>query len=316
MRLLELLNIETGAPIETIKRVISTAPRRYKVYEIPKRTQGTRVIAHPARELKLLQRVFLHEVLDKIEASEIAMAYVENRGILKNALIHAEQRWILKLDFRNFFGSIGPADWDRAVQRTEALFELKKDRKSLHNLLFWGAGQREPRSLSIGAPTSPSVSNLVCAKLDAWLIRFASDSGLRVSRYADDITISGPNIPQLVRFETRLKALLSASRGLRLELNEEKRGLYGPGERRMVTGLIITPDGKVSLGRERKREIHALIHKFTIGCASVEQIMRGKGLLGFAKMAEREFYESIINKYGEDKIAELQRYELPEVLDL
>jgi retron-type reverse transcriptase len=305
--LLELLNLETGASVETLSRIIRNAPRRYKVYQIPKRTGGTRTIAHPARELKVIQRIILRNILDDIEVSSIATAYVKNRGIAYNAKAHINNRWILKLDFRDFFHSIGPADWDRAVRRTPKLKELSRDSALFHKILFWGMGGKEARCLSIGAPTSPSVSNLVCSRLDAWIIEQAERIGIRVTRYADDLTISGDSVTKLLKFEKLFENALAANKGVKFSLNAEKRGLYGPGERRMVTGIILTPDGRISIGRERKREISSLIHRFSVNNSDREATMKAKGLLAFAMSVEPVFFQSMQKKYGEEIIHTLMR---------
>ena len=309
MTLLELLNVETGASFETLGRIISTAPRRYKVYEIEKRTGGTRTIAHPARELKFIQRIILKNILDKIAASEIATAYIRGRGITYNAKFHVGMPWILKLDFKNFFYSIRPGDWDRVVRRTDELRAFAKDAELFHRILFWGAGDKVPQCLSIGAPTSPSVSNLVCSDLDMWMVEQAKRVDVRVTRYADDITVSGDSPEKLVKFERMLENILKSSKGLKLRLNEKKRGLYGPGDRRMVTGIILTPDGKISIGRERKREISALIHRFSLNSSDQLTTMRAKGLLAFAISVEPTFFETMREKYGEEVISNLMRAE-------
>lgn len=313
MRLIELLHVETSAPVSSLSRILATAPRRYKVYTIPKRNgKGRRIIAHPARELKTLQRIVLREILDPLPVSDIAMAYIPERGILRNAKVHAGERWILKLDFINFFHSITPRDWDRTVRNIDDLAGWKADRTAFHHLFFWGADQRLPKCLSIGAPTSPSLSNLVCLKLDEWMAKEATARGIKVTRYADDITLSATNLPVLRKFERDLEGVLKRNKGLHLRLNPKKRGIYGPGERKLVTGLVLTPDGSVSIGRARKREIHSLIHSSKIGEIDVEKRMRAKGLLGFAKMAELSFFERLRAKYGNETIRSIMRFELDE----
>lgn len=312
MKLLDLLNVETGASVETLLRIISTAPKRYKVYQIPKRNgDGVRVIAHPAKPLKAIQRVVLHQLLDRAPVSAIATAYVRGRGITSNARRHAGQPYILKLDFEQFFPSIHPRDWDRFIRASHHLKEYISDNTLLHKILFWGAGRMEPTCLSIGAPTSPSISNLVCLSLDSFLIEQAEHFGLRVTRYADDITVSGSDVQSILQFEKTLSNALQRNKGLTLRLNDKKRGLYGPGQRKMVTGLILTPDGRVSIGRERKREINALVHKFSIGQSNEDMVFRGKGLLAFAKSAEPTFFASMVEKYGISVIRTLQKADSP-----
>jgi len=146
------------------------------------------------------------------------------------------------------------------------------------------------------------------------MISICQELGLVVTRYADDITVSGPAAGPLLKFETELHRILEKSESLKLTLNQKKRGIYGPGERRMVTGLILTPDGKISIGRERKREISSLIHKYKNDCLSESEIMRAKGLLGFAYSAERDFFGKLFDKYGESTILSLQRFDADSIL--
>lgn len=315
MNLLNELSVAIGADIDTLLRIIRTAPKRYKVYEIDKRNGGKRTIAHPARELKEIQRFLLKNVFQEMPVSEIAMAYVGGRGILANAQMHQHSDWILKLDFKDFFHSIRPSDFSRTVRRMEKSKIELSDLPFYHKILFWEGNALELNCLSIGAPTSPIISNLVCVRLDAWMIEQATKANAIVTRYADDITVSGDNPNNLWRFKRKLESVLTKNKGLTLRLNEKKTGIYGRGERRMVTGLIITPDQKISLGRERKREISALVHRFSIGTASPIQAFRAKGLLSFAHAVEPSFAEALSQKYGENVIAELKRYEVAEVYE-
>ena len=91
--------------------LIATAPERYKVYKIPKRTPGEfRTIAHPARELKFVQRWLIKRVLCTLPVHSAAMAYRKDTSILDNAVQHAKHRYLLKMDIQDFFPSIKPSD--------------------------------------------------------------------------------------------------------------------------------------------------------------------------------------------------------------
>src|SRR6266850_6670962 len=88
-------------------RLIRSAPRRYKVYQIPKRAPGQfRTIAQPAREVKRLQYWVMQYLLDGFAVHPAATAYRRGQNIADNARQHVHSRFLLKLDFVDFFPSI------------------------------------------------------------------------------------------------------------------------------------------------------------------------------------------------------------------
>src|SRR5690606_25931992 len=115
----------------------ATAPHRYKVYEIPKRSgKGTRTIAHPSKELKFIQRIIVSFLKKSLPIHKSAYAYRAGLGIKDNALIHAKNQFILKLDFKDFFPSISP---ELFISKLEEIgIQLSEtDIFLMSNLLFW-----------------------------------------------------------------------------------------------------------------------------------------------------------------------------------
>src|SRR5882724_8852090 len=106
MSLLDELTVSIGLAVPDLLRIIVTAPKRYKVYTIPKRNGGVRIIAQPSRELKVLQRFLLDRYLRKYPIHPAAMAYERGRNIFENAAQHIDNSVFLKLDFEAFFPSI------------------------------------------------------------------------------------------------------------------------------------------------------------------------------------------------------------------
>lgn len=98
--------------------------------------------------------------------------------------------------------------------------------------------------------------------------------------------------------EKAVRAIVRTHSAPKLRFNEDKRGIYTTGQRRMVTGLVITPDQRVSLGRERKRLISVMLHKVKLGERSSDHVLRLKGYLGFAIAAEADFVTRLRTKYG------------------
>lgn len=307
MTLLTDLALRSGLSTKDVRRLITTAPRRYKIFPIAKRNGGVRLIAQPATEIKLLQRLVIERVLSQLPVHESAYAYVRGRSIRANALRHAKSDFILKLDFRNFFNSIRPVDLERVLLSFPLEHTSRADFESIYNLCFWGNGSYHPSCLSIGAPSSPIISNIVMFDFDRAALTLSQNLGLTYTRYADDITLScSSGTRPLLLFENEVPRIIQRSL-LNLELNPEKRGLYGRGERRMVTGLIITPDGRVSIGRERKRLIRSSIDRLIKDGGDDHLRMWCKGMISFVLSSEPSFIRSLYRTYGPYAIRSIAR---------
>ena len=299
-----------GLGATDLTRIIATAPARYKVFTIPKRNGGVRTIAQPAREVKALQRYVLQHILVKMPVHPAAMGYVAGKNIADNAYAHVGSRVILKLDFENFFPSISVRDWEFYARFYRPKID-PSDVAIFSRILFWGMRTSTPVCLSIGAPTSPSLSNILLFKIDTALSHIAAKAGVIYTRYADDITASAMQIEELSMFEQAARALVRQTRSPRLVFNDEKRGVYTMGQRRMVTGLVLTPDQNVSIGRARKRQISAMLHRLSVGKIDAEGIASLKGLLGFAIANEPDFVTRMREKYGNDTIDFALKYKIP-----
>jgi hypothetical protein len=96
-----------------------------------------------------------------------------------------------------------------------------------------------------GAPTSPSLANLVLSRTDGKLAEIAASSGLTYTRYADDLTFSSRQ-----RIDVGLVAAISAAIAeVGLFLNSEKTHFMGPNQKLHVTGLVL---GKETVVLDRR----------------------------------------------------------------
>jgi RNA-directed DNA polymerase len=237
------------------------------------------------------------------------MGYVKGRNIRENAELHKNFPVILKLDFENFFPSITVNDWNRFLYAHPIEKIERTDHRLYRQILFWGQRTKIPRCLSIGAPTSPILSNIMLYELDKRLSETAIEYGVKYTRYADDITVSGNSIEIVSNFERYIERVLRATKTPTLKLNNSKRGLYLRGQKRMVTGLIITPDKSISIGRERKRLISVILHKIKIGESDADRLNFVKGMLGFCISTEPSFVSRMRAKYGDDVIDQVLRHQ-------
>jgi RNA-directed DNA polymerase len=291
--LLEQVAKGVGISVGDAAKIIRTGPSRYRLFIIKKRDGGDRLIAQPSRELKYVQRVLGSLVLAGLPISDSAMAYRKGISIRLNALKHVGAKAILKLDFQDFFNSIEPDDLLRRLDSTLAMSNEELVRKSF----FWWKAHR--LCLAVGSPTSPLISNVVLYDFDEHVAKLANDSAVTYTRYADDITLSGDDPDRLHFIEASIATWLRNSASPRLHLNQQKRGLYLRGMKQMVTGLVLTPNGQISLGRDRKRRLSAGVNNIRKGKKNDQKhVAKVQGWLAFANSVEPSFVQRLEKKYG------------------
>jgi len=96
----------------------------------------------------------------------------------------------------------------------------------------------------------------------------------------------------------RLERLLEETISPKLKINNDKTLYTSRGTRRTITGLFVTPDGEVSLGRKNKRYVKKLIFDYKNNRLGPEHKKYLKGYLSFVEDVEPEFLNRLIIKYG------------------
>ncbi len=279
--------------------VLATAPRRYKVFQIPKRTAGSfRVIAQPAPEIKLVQRLIVRDFISNWPVHSVATAYRAHTSIRDHAQSHVRSRYLLKLDFADFFLSITREDVSRHAMEIGGMSE--EDARLLSWLVSWRNKATGRLSLSIGAPSSPAVSNSIMFLFDEAISNACARFGVTYTRYADDLAFSTNKPNVLHEIERVVVSQLESLLYPRLRLNKRKTINVSTRDRRSLVGLVLTPENRVSLGRVKKREIRVMTHHFLVGRLSLDKIGTLRGLLSFAWSVEPTFVLALANRYGDE----------------
>jgi RNA-directed DNA polymerase len=117
----------------------------------------------------------------------------------------------------------------------------------------------------------------------------AAQHGAIYTRYADDLTFSTPAPGVLNAFPDIVRELASQLPYPRLAVNEDKTIFSSRAGRRVITGVTLTNDQCLSIGRERKRAIRAMYHHMLRGTLDddAQQVLRG--LIAFAEDVEPGF---------------------------
>jgi len=306
MGIMDVLLKELPVELEFLTGFLNTAPHRYKVYEIPKRSGGSRVIAQPAKKLKYIQTIAIDKYLSGLPVHSAAMAYRPNVSIKDNALKHKNSKYLLKMDFVDFFQSIVPSDLEKhALKFKEDV--TGEDLKYFKKIFFWIPKGKRSYRLSVGAPSSPFISNTVMYEFDCAVSKLCEVDGVTYTRYADDLTFTTNKENVLFKYPEIIKKIIENVDGPNLKINSKKTIFSSKKNNRHVTGLVLNNENKISLGRDKKRFIKSLVYKYKVGGISdVHEINQLKGLVAYAKFMEPSFYTSLVKKYGLDLILRLK----------
>jgi RNA-directed DNA polymerase len=272
----------------------------YIRWTVPKRSgKGRRLISAPKPDLKRAQSWVARNITEHLPVHGAAHGFLTGRSILTNAVVHAGARLIIKFDVRDFYptvtfrrvkGLFRKAGYGEQVATVLALLctECPRDEIEIGGRKHYVA--TGPRSLPQGAPTSPSITNALCVRLDARMTGLAHKLGFRYTRYADDLTFSfhaAGKIP-VARLSKAVSAVV-ADEGF--VVHPGKTRVMRSGGRQKVTGLVVNkaPDGRPEARVPRKviRELRAALHNREHGKPgkgeSLEQL---QGMAAFVHMCD------------------------------
>jgi retron-type reverse transcriptase len=298
--IVEAISRDFGIGHRDVESIIGGAPRRYKSYHIRKRAGGLRLISQPAREVKALQHWFMSQCQRMLKVHPAAAAYVRKRGIRQNAEHHCKNEFLLKMDFLDFFPSIRAGDFRRYIAKEAPWILDEEDIERVVRLLFFSEGRDMELRLSIGAPTSPWLSNVLMYEFDEAVSGICRAREVAYTRYADDVTFSSNDPDSLRAVEKELREIVARLRSPRLLFNAKKTIMLSRKSQRRVTGLVLSNDGEVSLGRARKRHLRAAVHHLILGKLSNEEAVQLRGWLAFARDVEPDFVRRLSSRYGTD----------------
>ena len=306
MEIIERIQSDFSLSLHDARVLVFTAAYRYKLHYIEKRHgRGKRLIAQPTAEIKLLQRWAVEKYVTQLPIHKAATAYRSGISIKDHAAVHAANRYLLKLDFQDFFPSILGTHFLMHLKSHMKISE--EDANLLMRLLFRFDRETQDYVLSIGAPSSPAVSNTVMYDFDNALTNFCKAHDIIYTRYADDLALSTSKPKVLDDAFQFIKQLCRDMPYPHLQLNDAKTVFTSKKHRRQLTGLVLTNDGKTSLGRDKKRLIRSMAHRFFLNQLPQEEILHLRGLLAFAYSIEPLYFSSISRMIGEETFQRLMK---------
>lgn len=294
-------------PSHILSRIIQRAPYTYKVYYIKKKNNGRRIIAQPAKETKYIQYWIIKNIISKLPIHDAATAYRPGSSIKSNISAHKGNEFISKFDFKDFFTSIKFDHIKNHICKHLGNDLNDQEINDIVRVCCINPKNKGDLCLSIGAPSSPIISNTIMYEFDVKVSRWCMDNGFIYTRYADDLTFSTNQKFSTAAIEPFLREVVRNLEYPRLRFNRKKTLHLSKKHQRKITGLILTNEGKISLGREKKRIISSLIHKYKLELLEEDDILKLQGLIAHAKDVEPSFIYRMRSKYGSQTISCLLR---------
>lgn len=236
--------------------------KKYTTFEIPKKSGGVREIRAPISQIKIIQQKLNLVLRTVFRPKPCVHGFRLGKDIVTNAREHTKKKYVLNVDLKDFFPSINFA-------RVSGMFKAYPYNFDKDIAILLARICCDEYAFPQGAPTSPIVSNMICARMDSELKRLAQALRCWYSRYGDDLTFSTSSEPfphDLAFYASsggpidvevggRLRALIE---GNWFSINDKKVRLQKATERQEVTGLIV--NSRPNVDRVYRRQIRAMLH--------------------------------------------------------
>ena len=260
--------------------------KTYTKFLIEKKDGGHRTIHAPVKGLKEIQKA-LNLIIQSIhEPNQNAIGFVKGKSIVDNASFHVKKNYVFNIDLKDFFPSVEASRvWGRLLIEPFNLGNSNQ-RKKIANMvktlcttklevdrMIDGEWRKEKRLvLPQGAPTSPTITNAICDRLDRRLSGLSRRFNLSYTRYADDITFSSDH-NSYKNENGEKESIYSAESSFRKELlriitdqgfhiKESKIRLQKRAYRQEVTGLSV--NNKINVSRKYIKDLRQTLHFWEI----------------------------------------------------
>jgi hypothetical protein len=272
------LAVRLGIERRRMEELSEQVGRHYRPFDLLKPgSKKWRHIDNPVDPLKGLQRRILARLLAKQDVPEFVLGAVPGRSIRDNAIAHVGQPALVTLDLSDCFPSI--------------------DNQQVHDTLCTrlGCGRHVAAVLTKlttfqtrlpqGAPSSPTLANLVLLPMHLEILGVAEDLGLACTSFVDDVALSGP------RAREAIEPVIKIIQGYGYAVNQKKKSVMSANACQVLTGTVVNQ--AVSAGRKRIIKIRQRIYELStqqeaVTAADLRSIQGSIGQVKFLNSAQGE----------------------------
>lgn len=235
-------------------------------------TRKDRLVYSPNKSMRVVHKLIADSLFYKF--GEQVTGFVKGSSPRMNAVRHKGSRFFYLIDIQSAFTSV---DGEKLAGILATLFPAWGDSHETFNFLRRYCLD-ERGGLLTGAPASPLLFNILAAEtIDRELLGIAARIGGIYTRYGDDIAISTDCRPLGSKVRRRIRSVIVEA-GF-LVNNSKSRVLDKLKGTVLLTGVALTPDGRVTVPRRYFRRVRGLLYLARQGRVSDKRLAGASGAL-------------------------------------
>lgn len=264
-----------------------------------------RLVYAPDKTMKIYHsflNLFLFEYLDVNE--RVVFSYRKGVNVIGAVKKHAHNKHFFQADIQDFFPNINSTMVRTVIERAAARAPISDLLDHVDRIIELVTIDD---ALPIGFPASPLISNAVLCSFDDLFENYCAERGMVYTRYSDDIIVSSQNRDDLTNLATVIEGKLQYVGLGQLRLNPEKTKITSIGRKIKLLGLVILPNGAVSVDIKLKRQIETMLHFYITDSAkfrdfsetdlpkATEQL---SGYVNYVNTVDPVYMDKLRKKYG------------------
>ena len=257
--------------------------------------------------LKLKEfHTFLNNVLFKyMRVNKNVYSYRQNRNIFDAVSCHRSNTNYFKTDIKNFFININKEIVLKYLTTNVNQYPMTRTIENyLVNIIDLVVYNNH---LPVGFVASPSISNAVLYDFDNLIEDYCKKYDIVYSRYSDDLIFSSTDYRILKDLEKVIIKFLEDLYGSAFMLNKDKTEFLDKTNKVVLLGLVIKPDGHITVGKNLKENIKQLLYFYLHDKNKFKQflelrydnnIVKAYGSLNYINDIDKNFVSKLRKKYG------------------
>lgn len=265
----------------------------------------TRKLLVPSDKLKSFHEFLRLFLLDFLPLNkDVVFSYRKGLSAYDAVARHAASKSFFVCDIADFFPSI-------RRPRVKSTLLTAKNLCPIQDLDTWLDRIVDlvcvDDSLPVGFSTSPAISNAVLMAFDNALQTYCVSKGMVLTRYSDDIIVSAQDSAALKGIQEQVTALLQEAVKGEFTLHPGKSRYLHSGAKIKLLGMVLLPNGTVSVDASVKSEIEVLIHFYLRDKEKFVDRVEGNprkaearlsGLLNYVNTIDQAYLDKLRKKFG------------------